>query len=256
MEKQILNPALMRKRKEKKTSLSVVTAYDYPFAKMAESAGIDMLLVGDSYANVVLGYKSTRDIGMVEMLSACGAVCRGATQTHVIADMPWLSDKTPAIAIKNALKFIEVGASSVKVEGEKFEVITALIEQGVDVVGHLGLTPQTAKSFKQVGKLPEEAAAIIKNAQKLESIGICALVLEHVPEELGESVSKALKIPVIGIGASENTDAQVMVLHDVLGLFAGDVPAVARKIVNGYEYLTQGLEEFNKRVREKTLHSS
>lgn len=206
--------------------IAMVTAYDYPFAQMAERAGADMILVGDSGANVVLGMASTRDIGMEEMLVFVSAARRGAPSTHIIGDLPYESETTPELALHNSRRMIAAGATSVKLEGARFEIVQHLCSHGIEVVGHLGLLPQTATSFKKAARETHEQEQLLRDALELERLGICALVLEHIPEELGQSVSEALRIPVIGIGAGSHCDGQVMVLHDLLGI-SERIPSLA-----------------------------
>lgn len=232
---------LMKKNGEK---IAVTTAYDVAFAAMAEKAGIDMILVGDSLANTMLGYKSTNEIGMKEMEIFTAAVCRGAPNTHVIADMPFQSDSTPELALENAQKLINCGASSVKLEGAKIEIIQHLRENNIEVMGHLGLLPQTAKNFKQYGNSEEEAEKLIQEAKILESLGVYAFVLEHIPSELGKQITKAATPVTIGIGAGQDTDGQVLVMHDLLGMHTKKIPPFAQKFANLFDAGVEGFEQY------------
>lgn len=241
--KQILE---MKTRGEK---VSMTTAYDFAFAKMAEAAGIDQILVGDSLANVMLGYKSTREVGMTEMEIFTAAVCRGAPDTHVVADMPYGSDDSPALAVENAKRLVACGASSVKLEGAKYDVIKAILDAGVEVVGHLGLLPQTATSFKQCGKTDEEAERIFNEACKLDSLGVFSFVLEHIPTALGEEISKAVKSVTIGIGAGAGTDGQVLVMHDFLRMHPGKVPPFVTQYANIYDAGVEGFKKYIESVK-------
>lgn len=230
----------------------MVTAYDACFARMAEAAKVDMILVGDSGANVVLGYSSTREIGMSEMLMFVAAVRRGAPNTHIVADMPWQSDKDPGIALENARRFLQVGANSVKVEGANSEVLKYLCRHEINVVGHLGLLPQTATTFKQQGQSPEDAVRILQESKIVAQAGVFALVLEHIPEQLASLISQGLtSIPTIGIGAGKLVDGQVLVLHDVLGMHPFKVPPFATQHANLYAEGVAGLERFASSVRKK-----
>jgi 3-methyl-2-oxobutanoate hydroxymethyltransferase len=231
--------------KEENKKIKMITAYDYSQAKIAESAEVDSLLVGDSLANVVLGYNKTTDIGMDEMLIFVKAVSRGSHKAHILADMPWKSDHNVEKSVLNAKAFITAGAHSVKVEGDKYAQIEAIISAGVAVVGHLGLTPQTARSLKKVGTEPEEADRIFIAAKHLESLGVSAIVVEHIPAELGERLATELKTPIIGIGAGKKVDGQVMVFHDALGLFEGDAPPIAKKFTNLFKEAVGGLKRYN-----------
>lgn len=232
---------LMKKNGEK---IAVTTAYDVAFAAMAEKARIDMILVGDSLANTMLGYKSTNEIGMKEMEIFTAAVCRGAPNTHVIADMPFQSDSTPELALENAQKLINCGASSVKLEGAKIEIIQHLRENNIEVMGHLGLLPQTAKNFKQYGNSEEEAEKLIQEAKILESLGVYAFVLEHIPSELGKQITKAATPVTIGIGAGQDTDGQVLVMHDLLGMHTKKIPPFAQKFANLFDAGVEGFEQY------------
>ena len=178
----MLTPKDITEKKAKNEKISMVTSYDFAFAQMAEAAGIDQILVGDSLANTMLGYSTTRDVGMTEMLIFVGAVCRGAPNTHVVADMPYLSDKDPQTAYDNARRFMDLGAASVKLEGTPEGVIEFLRSKDIPVCAHLGLLPQTAENFKQKGKTAEEAEAIEKAAKYVDSLGCFEMVLEHIPE--------------------------------------------------------------------------
>lgn len=235
--------------KQKGEKVSVVTAYDAAFAAIAEAAGVDQILVGDSLANVLLGLKSTAEIGMTEMSIFTAAVKRGAPGTHVIADMPFGSDATPALAVKNAKKLVECGANSVKLEGAKLDVIKALHSEGIPVMGHLGLLPQTAKSFKQCGKTAEEASRIFEEARQLDELGIYAFVLEHIPSELGARISKAVRAVTIGIGAGNGTDGQVLVMHDLLRMHNKKLPPFATPQANLYEAAKLGFEKYIESVK-------
>jgi 3-methyl-2-oxobutanoate hydroxymethyltransferase len=240
-----------RKFSESAKRIIVLTAYDAFLAKLAEESGVDLILVGDSLANVVLGYNSTRMVGMDEMLLFTSAVSRSVKHTHILADMPWKSDQNPGLALVNAYRFIEAGAHSVKIEGEKYNEIAHLSRSGISVVGHLGLTPQTAVRFSQVGKDPVERDKIIIAAHRLQDSGISALVLEHVPGDLAEKLTNELSIPVIGIGAGHGTDGQVLVIHDVLGMFKGDVPKIAKKFADLHELGIEGLNRYTQWVNNR-----
>lgn len=239
----MLSATQIRETKGKR-KISQITVYDYGFAKIAESAGIDQILVGDSLANTMLGYKSTRCIGMNEMLIFVAAVCRGAPNTHVIADMPYMSYKDPATALENARKFIDLGASSVKLEGFHPEIIETLRKNGIEVCAHLGLLPQTATSMKQVGRNEDDAERILREAKAIDEIGAFECVLEHIPESLGEKVTNAVKLITIGIGAGQATDGQVTVLHDALGIGNGKLPPFATKFCDIFCLAENGIKAY------------
>ncbi|MEK7393912.1 MAG: 3-methyl-2-oxobutanoate hydroxymethyltransferase [Fibrobacterota bacterium] len=210
--------------------LSMVTCYDASFASILDEAGIDVLLVGDSLANVMLGYSRTADIGMPEMLHHTKAVRRGALESCIVVDLPFGADATPELAATNSVLLVQAGADAVKLEGCLPEQVRAIREKGIEVVGHLGLLPQTATSLKQAGRTPEEAARILADAKTLEAAGCCAIVLEHIPSDLGEVVTDALAIPTVGIGGGNKCAGQVLVLHDLLGLTAKQPPFAKRYV--------------------------
>lgn len=224
--------------------IKVITAYDFSQAKCAEAANMDAVLVGDSLANVVLGLGSTRSVGMDEMTLFTAAVSRGLRNTLLIADMPFGADENPALALQNAKKLVNAGADFVKLEGPRYSAIRELVAKGIPVVGHLGLTPQTALNFKQVGNDPVEAEVIFEQSLELQNAGISALVLEHIPSALGEKITKALEIPTIGIGAGKQCGGQVLVWHDALGCNKGPVPKIARKFASIYDTALEGLEAY------------
>lgn len=229
----------------------MITAYDFAFAQMAENAGIDQILVGDSLANTMLGYKKTSDIGMEEMLIFVGAVCRGAPNTHVVADMPFLSDKDPQTAYDNARRFMDLGASSVKIEGNPVGVREFLISKGIPVCAHHGLLPQTAKDFHQKGKTEEEARNIVADAKASDNMGCFEIVLEHIPESLGTLITNQVSAATIGIGGGKFTDGQVLVMHDALGMHLGKNPPFATKFANIYDAAVEGFRKYIEAVNEK-----
>jgi 3-methyl-2-oxobutanoate hydroxymethyltransferase len=215
--------------------ISMVTVYDAAFAKMAEAAGIDMLLVGDSAANVMLGMERTTGISMEAMCIFTNAVKRGAPNSYIISDMPFGSDSEPEIAVRNARRLVEAGAHAIKIEGVPLSSLKAIRETGIDIVGHLGLLPQTATSFKQHGKTKEEAERIFREAEQIDALNLCAIVLEHIPDALGKKISQAVNAPTIGIGAGRDTDGQVLVMHDVLGMYPVKPPPFAKSFASFWE---------------------
>ena len=231
--------------------ISMVTVYDVAFARMAEAAEIDMLLVGDSAANVVLGMDRTAGISMEAMCIFTSAVKRGAPNTYIISDMPFGSDSEPKIAAQNAMRLIEAGANAVKIEGLPLESLNAIREKGIDIVGHLGLLPQTATSFKQVGKSEEEADKIFEQAKILDSMEPCSIVLEHIPYSLGKKISQAINSPTIGIGAGKQTDGQVLVMHDILRMHPFKLPPFAKTFANFWEAGVNAFCNYKSWVNEK-----
>lgn len=246
----MLTPEDIQAKKSKKQKISMVTAYDFAFAKMAEAAGMDQILVGDSLANTMLGYKSTREIGMNEMQIFVAAVCRGAPNTHVVADMPFGSDANPQLAYDNARRFMDLGASSIKLEGVPEGVIEFLRSKDIPVCAHHGLLPQTAENFKQKGKTEEEANAIIAAAKYTDSLGCFEMVLEHIPETLGTLITQQVSAATIGIGGGKFTDGQVLVMHDALGMHPGKIPPFATKFVNMYELGVEGFKKYVEHVNQ------
>lgn len=198
--------------------LVMLTAYDYPTAKVIDEVGIDYILVGDSLAMVVLGHKDTKSITLSEMLEHTRAVARGTKKTFIVGDMPIGTYNTPQQAVRNAKKFLAAGAQGVKIEGNKAFVIKTLTSKKIPVMGHLGLQPQTAEVYKVQGRDGKDAKAIYDDSVKLDKLGIFALVLECIPSPLAQKITKAIKTPTIGIGAGPYCSGQVLVLHDILGL--------------------------------------
>lgn len=245
----MLNPVEIQNKKLKGEKVTMVTAYDFAFAQMAEFAGIDQILVGDSLANTMLGYKKTSEIGMNEMMIFVGAVCRGAPNTHVIADMPYLSDKDPETAYDNARRFLDLGASSIKLEGTPKGVIEYLRSKDVPVCAHHGLLPQTAENFKQKGRTEEEAEAIIKAAKFTDDLGCFEMVLEHIPEDLGTKITNQVKAVTIGIGGGKFTDGQVLVMHDALGMHPRKIPPFATKFVDMFSLGVEGFKKYIESVK-------
>ena len=240
----MLSPSDIVAKKQKGEKVSMITAYDFAFARMAEEAGVDQILVGDSLANTMLGYKSTREIGMTEMLIFASAVCRGAPNTHVIGDMPYLSDKDPQTAYDNARRFMDVGCASIKLEGTPEGVIEFLRSKDIPVCAHHGLLPQTAENFKQKGRTAEEAAAIEAAAKFTDDLGCFEMVLEHIPEELGKKITDSVKAVTIGIGGGKFTNGHVLVMHDALGMHPGKIPPFATKFVDMYSLGVEGFKKY------------
>lgn len=247
----MLSPVDILNKKKNGEKVSMITAYDFAFAKMAEYAGIDQILVGDSLANTMLGYKSTREIGMTEMLIFVSAVCKGAPNTHVVADMPYLSDKDPQTAYDNARRFLDIGATSIKLEGSPEGVIEFLRSKDIPVCGHFGLLPQTAENFKQKGKTAEEALAIESMAKYADELGCFEMVLEHIPEELGTKITNEVNAVTIGIGGGKFTDGQVLVMHDALGMHNGKIPPFATKFADIFSVGVEGFKKYIDSVNAK-----
>lgn len=235
---------------EKGSKFAVLTAYDATTANFLEEVGIELILVGDSLANTVLGYKDTKSISLEEMLHHTRAVVRGATNTPIIGDMPINTYTNPAFAIINAKKFLGAGAHGVKIEGAKIEVVEALREKGIEVMGHIGLTPQTAEQYKVQGKNGEEAKRLKEEASALEKAGCFSLVLECIPSSLAGEITELVKIPTIGIGAGPFCDGQILVLSDVLGLTNGKNPKFAKQYADLGNEIRAAVKSFRDEVKE------
>jgi 3-methyl-2-oxobutanoate hydroxymethyltransferase len=229
-----------QKKKEAGQKITMLTAYDFPTASLVDQTGIDVILVGDSLGMVVLGYDSTVPVTMEEMIHHCKAVCRGAKRAFVLGDMPFLSYHISIEqAIGNAGRLIkEAGCDAVKLEGGSAmaPVVKAIVQAGIPVCAHIGLTPQTATQlggFKVQGKDAESARELIRSAKDLEAAGAFMIVMECIPDKLASMITKSLSIPTIGIGAGKECDGQVLVFHDLLGLFERFTP----RFVKRYEHL-------------------
>jgi len=225
--------------------ITMLTAYDFPMAKALDDSGIDIILVGDSLGNVILGYENTLPVTEEEMLHHLKAVKRGVKNALLVIDMPFGSyHLNPEQGLKSAIRFVkEGGAEAVKVEGDIYkESMKMMIKAGVPVMGHLGFTPQLVNligGYKVQGKTKKDADILIRSAKELERLGVFLLILEMVPQALAKRISKALKIPVIGIGAGPGCDGQVLVTHDMVGLYGGTAP----KFVKQYADLGKLLKE-------------
>lgn len=246
------------KMKREKKPIVMMTAYDYPSAKLVEQANVDMILVGDSLGMVVLGYDSTIPVTVEDMVHHTKAVKRGAKNTFVVTDMPFMSYHISVEeALKNAMNIMQQsGADAVKVEGAKdvLHVIRALTEAGVPVVAHLGLTPQAVGvlgGYKVQGKDAESAARLLEDAKRVEEAGAIALVLECVPHQLAKEISTRLEIPTIGIGAGKDTDGQVLVYHDVIGYGVDRTPKFVKQYAQVNEIITSSLHNYVKDVKNR-----
>lgn len=231
-----ITPSVLRQKKERGEPISMLTGYDYPTALALDQAGIDAILVGDSLGMVVLGYENTLPVTMEEMLHHCRAVARSTASALLIGDMPFMSYQiSTEEAVRNAGRFLQVGGmQAVKLEGgrERLDSIRAIISAGIPVMGHLGLTPQSINilgGFRTQGRTAITAKCLFEDALLLEEAGCFSLVLESVPARLAEMISKRITIPTIGIGAGAGCDGQVLVTHDLLGLFGRFTPKFVRK---------------------------
>lgn len=239
------------KMKKEGVKLTWVTAYDYPISHFAEEAGIDMILVGDSLGMVVYGYEGTIPVTMDECLIHCRAVRRGASHTFVVGDMPFLSYQVSVPdAILNAGRFLkEAGMDAVKLEGGRRVVdkIRGIVDAGILVIGHIGLTPQSSGQlggFKAQGRTAASAEELILDALAIQEAGAFALLLEAVPPELGKAISELLEIPVYGIGAGKHTDGQLLINGDMLGYFDAFTPKFVKKYANLAKVITDAMKSY------------
>lgn len=249
-----------KKAKEENTKLTMLTAYDYSFAKLMDEAGVNSILVGDSVGMVCLGYEDTLPVTMEDMIHHTAAVSRGAKNALVVADMPFMSYQTSVYdAVVNAGRLIKEGhAQAVKLEGgfEVTEQIKAIVNASIPVVAHLGLTPQSVNAFggfKVQGKSESAAQKLLDEARAVEEAGAFAVVLECVPEKLAARISRELSIPTIGIGAGAGCDGQVLVYQDMLGLFSDFTPKFVKKFANVGEVVKGAFESYIKEVQEGTF---
>ncbi len=246
----------LQNKKEKGEKITYVTAYDYPTAVLVEESGLDMILVGDSLAMVVLGYESTVPVTMEVMLHHCKAVARGARHPLLVGDMPFMSYQVSIPqAVENAGRFLkEANMDVVKLEGgkERAEVVRAIVDAGIPVQGHIGLTPQTISKlggFRVQGKSVDAGISLIEDAIALEQAGCFSIVVEGVPEKVAQMITERLTIPTIGIGAGKYCDGQVLVIHDMLGMFDRFVPKFVKKYANYHDTGVAGLRQYAEEVK-------
>ena len=254
---QITTQSLLQLKQEGE-KFACITAYDATFAAQISHAGIETILVGDSLGMVVMGYENTLPVTMQDMLHHCRAVSRGVSRAHLVGDLPFMSyQASTADALRNAGSLLQKGGmDAVKLEGgrERVHVIKAIIAAGIPVMGHLGLTPQSVhqlSGWKVQGKSPDAARGIIEDALILEDAGCYALVLESIPVEVAELISKRLSIPVIGIGAGIKCDGQILVTHDLLGLFDRFTPSFVKKYANLFSEMERALGEYIEDVKAR-----
>lgn len=236
--------------------LAMLTAYDYSMARMAEACGINGILVGDSLGMVCLGYKDTLSVTMEEMINHTRAVARGHANSLLVSDMPFMSYHTSVYeAVTNAGRLVqEAGAEAVKLEGcsSILQKIKAIVKAQIPVMGHLGLTPQSVNVFggyKLQGKDVQKASRLIEDAKKLEDCGVFAIVLECIPKELADFITKSVSIPTIGIGAGAQCDGQILVFHDILGMYADIKPKFVKVYENAGETMKSGIRKYMEEVK-------
>jgi 3-methyl-2-oxobutanoate hydroxymethyltransferase len=239
-------------KKRKGEKIVALTAYDFPTAKIVDEAGIDLILVGDSLGMVVLGYENTIPVTMEEMIHHTKAVVRGAQRPLIVGDMPYFSfHLTVDETVRNASRFLkEAGTQAVKIEGaspKRLDLIEALVEAEIPVMGHVGLTPQSIYhlgQFKVKGKEIEGAKKIIQNAIDLEKAGVFSIVLECIPMELAREITNKLTVPTIGIGAGPHCDGQILVFHDLVGYANGYLPKFVKRYADIHGHLNKALKEY------------
>ena len=257
-ERQPVRLPQLREMKEKGEPIVMVTAYDFPSAQVAEEAGVDVVLVGDTAAMVVLGYDATTPVGMDEMVTMAAAVRRGLRTPLLIGDMPFGSyESSNEHAISNAQRFVrEAGCDAVKLErgGPSVERARAIAGSGIPVMGHVGLTPQSASAlggFKAQGKTVESATQIAHDAHDLQSAGCFAIVFEAVPAAVADALMPHIDVPVIGIGAGLATDGQVLVFHDLLGITTGRTPKFVKRYADIHDRMVDGVRGYAQEVRAR-----
>lgn len=261
MAQENLSPLTIPLIKAKKVAgerIVAITAYDFPIARLADEAGVDIILVGDSLGMVVLGYENTLPVTMEEMLHHTRAVARAVKRALLVADMPYFSfHLSPDETIRNAARFIkEAGAKAVKIEGatsRRLAVIEALVEAEIPVMGHVGLTPQSINRLGQYrlqGSEWEEAKKIVDEARELEKRGCFSIVLECVPEELGKIITNEVRIPTIGIGSGRFCNGQILVFHDLMGLTEGNLPKFVKKYADLAGIIRKALQNYAYEVKE------
>jgi 3-methyl-2-oxobutanoate hydroxymethyltransferase len=236
------------KQKKGKQKIIMLTAYDYQMAKILDRMQIDLILVGDSLGTVVQGHGDTKSVSMEDMIYHTRAVTRGVKDTPIIGDMPINSYNTKEDSLKNALRFLDAGAHGVKIEGNKPDVVETLIDAGIPVMGHVGMLPQTAESYRVKGKTAEEAERILRDAIQLDASDAFSIVLECIPESLAERITSRVGAPTIGIGAGRYCDGQVLVTNDMLGLDMDFKPKFVKRYAELYTVVRDAVAKFKGEV--------
>ena len=236
------------KSMKSKQKIVMLTAYDFPTAKLMDNI-VDIILVGDSIGMVVLGYENTTKVTMQDMLRATEAVARGAKNSLIVGDMPIGTYDNKLNALKNAKQFLKAGANAVKIE-KKPEIAEFLVKNKIDVMGHIGLTPQTITNFKVQGKYGKSAKRLVEEAKACEKSGCFSLVLECIPLNLAKKITQSISIPTIGIGAGIHCDGQVLVTHDILGLFEAFKPKFVKRYADLSSLMKKAFEQYAKEVRK------
>lgn len=242
-----ITTSTLLKMKQQGNKITTITAYDASFAKLFDQAGIHAILIGDSLGMVLQGHNDTLPVSIEDMVYHTQSVSRGVSDTLIIGDMPFMSYATKEQALINASKLMQAGANMVKMEGGSWLIntIESLVERGIPVCAHLGLTPQSVNvfgGFKVQGRDPKQAKNMILQAQELEQAGAQLLVLECIPKDLGAQISQAISIPTIGIGAGKDTDGQILVMHDALGISCSYMPKFSRNFLKDTGDIKKAIE--------------
>ncbi|BCV31420.1 MULTISPECIES: 3-methyl-2-oxobutanoate hydroxymethyltransferase [Shewanella] len=250
-----ITTATLRKFKQEGRKFTALTAYDASFAAAFDSEGVDVLLVGDSLGMVLQGHDDTLPVSVEEMAYHTRCVRRGISRSLLMADLPFMSYATPEQAMTNATKLMQAGANMVKIEGGQWllETVSMLTERGIPVCAHLGLTPQSVHvfgGFKVQGRDADNAQRILDEAKALEGAGAQLLVLECVPASLAKQITEALQIPVIGIGAGKDTDGQILVMHDVLGISSGYIPRFSKNYLKQTGEIREAVKAYIDEVQQ------
>jgi 3-methyl-2-oxobutanoate hydroxymethyltransferase len=251
-----------QKRRDGAEPLVMITAYDEPWARLVDAAGVDLILVGDTLAEIVLGYEDTLSVGIEQMAHHVGAVARARTRALVVGDMPWMSYHTDVYdAARNAAVLVRAGAGAVKLEGgrRRLPAVQAILEAEIPVMAHLGLTPQSVHAmggYRVQGRGVPQAEQLVADAVALTEAGCFAVVLEGVPDALAARVTAEVPVPTIGIGAGSGCDGQVLVLHDVLGLSKGPVPRFVRRYADVSSVVVEAVSHYAADVRSGSFPSS
>jgi 3-methyl-2-oxobutanoate hydroxymethyltransferase len=238
----------MIRRKKGREKVIMLTAYDYQTAKILDEMRIDLILVGDSLGTVIQGHSDTKRVTMEDMIYHTRAVARGTKDVPIIGDMPINSYNVPDESLKNAMRFLDAGAHGVKIEGNKPDVVKTLVEAGIPVMGHVGMLPQTAESYRVKGKTTEEAERILEDAIQLDASSVFSIVLECIPESLAEKITSRVTAPTIGIGAGKYCDGQVLVINDMLGLDKDFKPKFVKKYVDLNSTVKDAVAKFREEV--------
>jgi 3-methyl-2-oxobutanoate hydroxymethyltransferase len=248
------NADYLLKKKQSHQKIVALTCYDYPTALLEDQAGVDIIFVGDSVGTNVLGYENETEVTIDDIVHHLKAVKRGVEQCYILADLPYASYETPEQALENAMRLLSHGADGVKLEGLREEVIKHLVKHDIEVCGHLGLLPQTQQQKAIQGKTFEQAKELIEGALTLEKLGVFMLLLELIPEEVGQLITERAAVPTIGIGSGRFTDGQVLIVNDILGITPRKL-RLAKKYQDYRTLTLQAIEQYKEDVEQNTFPS-